>query len=77
MSRLLDGVIFEFATDRKGVNIDVIKRDLVYCKHCKYASPSYNWRGEMIPNKVKCNYELGSLRGLEEFCSAGELIEEN
>ena len=77
MGRLPNGVIIEFATDRKEVNVDVIKRDLVYCKHCKNAEPSVNWCGEVSDNQIHCTYGLGSLRGLEEFCSAGEVREEN
>lgn len=76
MSRLPDGRITKFTYTDFGALATVEQQELVYCKNCKYASPSYNWCGEVLHDKVKCNYELGSLRGLEEFCSAGELIEE-
>ena len=76
MAQLPDGMIFEFNLDRKGVKLDVIKRDLVYCKHCKNAIPSINWCGEVSSDQVHCNYGLGSLRKLNDFCSSGEKREE-
>lgn len=76
MSTLPDGLIFEFAVDRKGLNIDVARRDLVRCKNCKYAQPCLNWKGDVNPDKVSCDHNRRMTYKLNDFCSYGERKED-
>jgi len=76
MSRLLDGLIFEFAVDRKGLNIDIEKRDLVYCKHCKYAKEHIDDEANRHTS-LRCEYAHLNLNVADKhFCSAGEVRED-
>ena len=76
MAQLPDGMIFEFAVDRKGLNIDVEKRDLVYCKHCKY-SKEYIDDDTSRRTSLRCEYAHLNLNVADKhFCSAGVIREE-
>ena len=77
MSRLPDGRITKFAYTEFGELATVEQQELVYCMNCKNARPSVNWCGEVQENEVHCNYGLGSLRKLNDFCSSGERREED
>ena len=72
MAQLPDGLIFEYEVDHENIKIDVIQRELVKCKQCVNATASVNWGGEVSPDQVHCNYGLGSLRKLDDFCSSGK-----
>lgn len=75
MANLPDGLIFEFDVDYKGIQINVVKRDLVYCKHCKYAK-EYIDNDTCKCSSLRCEYGNTNINVADRhFCSVGEIIE--
>ena len=74
MSRLPDGLIFEYEVDRKGIEIICTQSELIKCKHCLNfdeipAKDSHKY----YTSRYRCT-RTGAIVNEDDFCSRAEVI---
>ena len=68
-----DGLIFEYEVDRKGVSITCTQRELVKCRHCKYAQLTPVLTGKddnMFNYPLQCRL-VNAYVDFNHYCASG------